>query len=32
MATTLAVAAAVVGVNLVLDLIYRWLDPRVRIE
>ncbi len=32
MATTLAVAAAVVGVNVVLDLLYRWIDPRVRIE
>ncbi|HEU5219482.1 MAG TPA: ABC transporter permease, partial [Gemmatimonadales bacterium] len=32
MATTLAVAAAVVAVNIVLDLMYRWIDPRVRIE
>lgn len=32
MATTLAVAVAVVGVNIVLDLLYRWIDPRVRIE
>lgn len=32
MATTLAVAAAVVAVNIVLDLIYRWIDPRIRIE
>lgn len=32
MATTLAVATAVVGVNIVLDLLYRWIDPRVRIE
>jgi peptide/nickel transport system permease protein len=32
MATTLAVAAAVVAGNVVLDLLYRWIDPRVRIE
>ncbi len=32
MATTLAVAVAVVGVNIVLDLLYRWFDPRLRIE
>ena len=32
MATTLAAAVAVVGVNIMLDLLYRWIDPRVRIE
>jgi peptide/nickel transport system permease protein len=32
MATTLAVAAAVVGLNIIVDLLYRWIDPRVRIE
>jgi peptide/nickel transport system permease protein len=30
MATTLVVAAGVVAVNIALDLIYRWIDPRVR--
>lgn len=32
MATTLAVATAVVAINVGLDLLYRWIDPRVRIE
>jgi len=32
MATTLIVAVGVVAVNIGLDLLYRWIDPRVRIE
>ncbi len=32
MAITVTVAAAVILVNLLLDLLYRWIDPRVGIE
>ncbi len=32
MAITLFVSAAVVVVNLLLDLVYLWIDPRIRIE
>jgi peptide/nickel transport system permease protein len=32
MAITLSVAVGVIGVNTVLDLLYRWVDPRLRLE
>ena len=32
MAITLFVSAAVVVVNLVMDLVYLWIDPRIRLE
>ena len=31
MAITLVVAAGVIGVNVVVDVVYRWADPRMRI-
>lgn len=32
MAITLTVAVAVIGVNLLLDVVYHWADPRIRLE
>ena len=32
MAITVVVAAGVIGVNVVVDLVYRWADPRMRME
>jgi peptide/nickel transport system permease protein len=32
MAITLSVAAGVIGVNVVVDLVYRWADPRMRLD
>ena len=29
---TLTVAVAVIGVNLLLDVVYHWADPRIRLE
>lgn len=32
MAITLFVSVAVVGVNILLDLLYQWIDPRIRVD
>jgi peptide/nickel transport system permease protein len=32
MAITLFVSAAVVVVNLLMDFLYLWIDPRIRLE
>jgi len=32
MAITLFISAAVVVVNLLIDLLYLWIDPRIRLE